>query len=90
MTEFNKEIEQVINLGEAIHRLENNPDFKEVIMDCYINKSMEDCLNNLAIITNDEIRKKYYENLLAISHLKTFLETKKNQANMAVNYSNNI
>lgn len=72
---YTKSIEHEIKLSEALERLENNPDFKLVIIDGYLNSK---ALDSVSLLARPEIKKRgeradIMEDLVAISNFQYYL-----------------
>ena len=68
------------DMGEALLRLEANPDFKKIIVEGYLDKGVQDSVSLLAVpaIIQRGERPAVIEDLIAASNLKFFLYTMRN------------
>ena len=72
---------QVVELSEALERLEQNADFKRVITDGYMDQSIKGIVMTLAYTANEQRLKESFNKLMGISYLqRTFAEIKAQSA----------
>lgn len=76
------ELQYQIQLGEALKRLESNPDFIEVISKSYMTGTLLVASRDL-ISTDEAVRKQAIERMTAITHLRYELSIIANKADNA-------
>ena len=71
------EIEHCVDMGQALDRLRNNPDFKKVILEGYLKDKALDSVSllSLPVIKKRGERGDIMEDLVAISNLQFFFMT---------------
>lgn len=74
-----KKFQEQIDDGEALARLERNPDFKKLIVDGYLH----DLVLNLLYENNGGNNTSYYQKLDSIKFFNEYLEHIKHLANVA-------
>ena len=74
------EINGYLNMGEALARLEKNPDFKTVIMEGYLGQNVKDSVSLLAVpaVIKQGERSGIMEDLVAASNLQYYFQMVKN------------
>jgi hypothetical protein len=85
-----EELHNLVEKGKALDRLLNNADFKEIILTDFLEKSSLVLSSQLATI-RQEMRGAIVEQLLARSHLRSYLNMVLNDANNAqaeINFQN--
>lgn len=75
-----KRFQDQIDDGEALERLERNPDFKKLIMDGYLH----DLVLNLLYQNNGDNNTEYYQKLDSIKFFKEYLDSIKHLAEVAI------
>lgn len=74
---MNQEIEfykKQVKLGEALDRLEAVPEFKELIIEGYCQAASDSLVRLLSYQANLDMRNKYFDKLLSISHFRAYVE----------------
>lgn len=74
-----KRFQEQIDDGEALARLERNPDFKKLILDGFLH----DLVLNLLYDNNGDINTEYYQKLDSIKFFKHYLDSIKHLAEVA-------
>lgn len=74
-----KRFQDQIDDGEALERLERNPDFKKLIIDGYLH----DLVLNLLYQNNGDNNTEYYQKLDSIKFFKEYLDNIKHLAEVA-------
>lgn len=72
------DINNYLEMGEALKRLELNPDFKKVIMEGYCNQSVMESVSLLAVPAMSQNRVKVMEDLIAASNLQYYFSMIRN------------
>lgn len=72
------DINGYLEMGEALLRLENNPDFKKVILDGYCGQSVKESVSLLATPAMNKNRVNIMEDLIAASNLQYYFQMIKN------------
>lgn len=75
-----KALNESIRLAEVLTRLENTPEFKEIILDGFIEASAKGCVAALAYTGSEDQKKRLLSKLEAIANLQAFLADIKNTA----------
>lgn len=75
-----KALNESIRLAEVLTRLENTPEFKEIILDGFIESSSKGCIAALAYASSEDQKKRLLSKLEAIANLQAFLAGIKNTA----------
>jgi hypothetical protein len=68
------ELNEYLDMGEALHRLQKNPDFIKVIMEGYLTKKVKSSVSLLAVpgIKQRGERGDVMEDLVSVSNLQYF------------------
>lgn len=74
------ELQEDIELGQALQKLKKNKDFKKIFLDMYLNDGSNYLTSNIAITKN---REAVYEQLIARSWLYRFIHEIEARANDA-------
>ena len=74
-----RKFQEDIDNGEALARLERNPDFKKLILDGFLH----DLVLNLLYENNGDNNKEYYHKLDSIKFFKEYLDSVKVKAEFA-------
>ena len=80
MTDQTKALQDSIRLGEVLERLKNNPEFKELILEGYINVGTESAMCALPYMATKESRDRVNDSLFAIAKFKSYLASIENNA----------
>lgn len=80
-----RSLEEAIQLGEALKRLQRNADFKKVITKGYLEKKILDSASLLAVPQMRDQRTFIMEDLICSSNLAFFLRWIENQYEAAMN-----
>ena len=70
-----KALQDSIRLGEVLNRLKNNAEFKELILEGYIEKGIEGSMAALPYMATKDQRDRINDNLFAISKLKQYISS---------------
>jgi hypothetical protein len=79
-----KALQDSIRLGEVLNRLKNNAEFKELILEGYIDKGIEGSMAALPYMATKEQRERINDNLFAISKLKQYISSIERDAEKAM------
>ena len=74
-----RKFQEDIDKGEALARLERNPDFKKLILDGFLH----DLVLNLLYENNGDNNTQYYQKLDSIKFFKEYLDSVKDKAEFA-------
>lgn len=74
-----RKFQEDIDKGEALARLERNPDFKKLIIDGFLH----DLVLNLLYEKNGDNNTQYYQKLDSIKFFKEYLDSVKDKAEFA-------
>jgi hypothetical protein len=72
------EINGYLEMGEALAILENDPNFKKVIVEGYFGQSVKDSVSLLSEPAMSQHRVKVMEDLIAVSNLQYYFQMVKN------------
>lgn len=75
-----KALNESIRLAEVLTRLENTAEFKEIILDGFIEAGTKGCVAALAYAGSEDQKKRLLSKLEAIANLQAFLADIKNTA----------
>lgn len=64
-----------IELGEALERLRNNPDFKLLIMENYLHDMPAELAKVMVLVTREEARKDITNEIIGVGSLHKYLST---------------
>lgn len=82
-----QELNKMIELGQALHRLENNPDFKLVIKDSYIMNTLVVKSQGMLAVAPHE-RQEALEEVQSVNYLRNHLTSIRDNAAGAVEVLN--
>ena len=84
MTELeSKALNESIRLNERLEALKNNEDFKEIILNGFIESTIKGSMMALPYAATDDSKKRLHSNLEAIAKLEAYFLTIENQAKAA-------
>jgi hypothetical protein len=72
-----------IELGEALERLRNNPDFKLLIMENYLHDLPSELAKVMVLVTREEARKDITNEIIGVGALHKFLSTVQSKSQYA-------
>lgn len=78
-----KALNESIRLKHTLDNLKENKDFKEIILEGFINKGIKGCMSALPYAGTEDSKKRIHSTLEAIARLQAYFTTIENNATSA-------
>lgn len=85
-----EQLHKIIERGEKLQRLMNNPDFKELILEGYLDKYANNLVHGLVTTRQPEMRKMLDDELMGISAFNYYLQMSQGEYERALDARDHV